>query len=154
MTTGLVQQPVQQRGRDDGIAEDLSLFGKAAIGGEDHGALFIACVDELEEEVGAVWGDRQVSDLVDDEQRCPGEEADLLPQRAFAFGFGKLSDQIRAREAEEDALKRIRQQLQSFLLAHGGIYAGPKSWTWAHIRWLARLSFGHPAHQIVLAEYS
>ena len=50
---GMAQEPVEVRGCDDGIAEDLAPLGEAAIGGEDHGALLIAGVDELEEEVGA-----------------------------------------------------------------------------------------------------
>jgi hypothetical protein len=50
---GVVQQAVQEGCRDDGIAEDLAPFGKAAVGGEDHGAALVAGVDELEEEVAA-----------------------------------------------------------------------------------------------------
>src|SRR6056297_1526329 len=46
---GVVQQAVEQRGGDDGIAEDLAPFGEAAVGGEDHGAPFVASVDELED---------------------------------------------------------------------------------------------------------
>ena len=65
-----------------------------------------------------------------------------------------VRDLVRAREAANDALKRARQQLQSFLLRHGRIYTGKTPWTRAHIRWLARQTFTHPAHQIVLAEYS
>ena len=77
---GVVKQPVEQRGGDDGIAEDLAPFGKAAVGGEDHGALLVAGVDELEEQIAAAGDDRQVADLVDDEQREAAEEADLLAQ--------------------------------------------------------------------------
>lgn len=65
-----------------------------------------------------------------------------------------IRDLVRAREAALDALKRTRQQLQSFLLRHGRIYAGRKSWTRAHARWLTEQSFAHPAHYIVLAEYT
>ena len=36
---GLVQQAVEQRGSDDGVAEHLAPFSKAAVGGEDHGEL-------------------------------------------------------------------------------------------------------------------
>ena len=50
---GMVQQPVQQRGGDDGIPEDFSPFGEAAIGCEDHGTFFVTGVDELEEEIAA-----------------------------------------------------------------------------------------------------
>ncbi|GGC11983.1 hypothetical protein GCM10011494_33470 [Novosphingobium endophyticum] len=62
-------------------------------------------------------------------------------------------DLVRAREAAGEALKRARQQLQSFLLRHGRVYTGRKPWTRAHYRWLAVLQFDHPAHHIVLAEY-
>jgi transposase len=65
-----------------------------------------------------------------------------------------VRDLLRARKAANDALKRARQQIQSFLLRHGRIYTSRKPWTRAHIRWLARQTFAHPAHQIVLAEYS
>jgi transposase len=64
-----------------------------------------------------------------------------------------MRDLVRAREAASDALKRTRQQLQSFLLRHGRIYTGRKAWTRAHSRWLAQQTFAHPAHHIVLAEY-
>ncbi len=44
---GVVEQAVEQRGRDDGATEDFAPFGKAAVGREDHGALFVAGVDQL-----------------------------------------------------------------------------------------------------------
>ena len=39
---GVVEQPVEQRRGDDGIAEDLAPFCEAAVGGQDHGTLFVA----------------------------------------------------------------------------------------------------------------
>ncbi|HVI05385.1 MAG TPA: IS110 family transposase [Sphingomicrobium sp.] len=65
-----------------------------------------------------------------------------------------IRDLVRAREAAQEALRRTRQQLQSFLLRHGRIYTGRKPWTRAHIRWLVAQAFAHPAHHIVLAEYT
>ena len=62
---GMVQQAIEQRRGDHRIAEDLAPFSEAAVAGEDHGALFVAGVDQLEEEVGATSGDRQIADLVD-----------------------------------------------------------------------------------------
>ena len=50
---GVVQEAIEERGGDDGIAEDLAPFGEAAVRGQDHGAFLVAGVDELEEEVGA-----------------------------------------------------------------------------------------------------
>jgi transposase len=63
-----------------------------------------------------------------------------------------IRDLVRAREAAMDDLRRKRQQLLSFLLRHGRIYAGAGHWTAAHRRWLARQAFEHPAQQIVLQE--
>jgi transposase len=64
-----------------------------------------------------------------------------------------VRDLVRAREAANDALRRARQQLQAFLLRHGRIYKGKATWTKIHRRWLAKQSFTHPAHHIVLEEY-
>jgi len=60
---------------------------------------------------------------------------------------------VRAREAAQEAQKRARQQLQSFLLRHGRVYSGRSSWSLAHRRWISTLKFEHPAHLIVLQEY-
>ncbi|MBV8400039.1 MAG: IS110 family transposase [Acetobacteraceae bacterium] len=63
-----------------------------------------------------------------------------------------IRDLVRAREAAMDDVRRKRQQLLSFLLRHGRIYAGGGHWTLAHRRWLARQGFGHAAQQIVFQE--
>ena len=54
----VVQQPVHQRGGDDRIDQDFASLGKAVIGREDHGALFIAGVNKLGERVGTAGFDR------------------------------------------------------------------------------------------------
>jgi transcriptional regulator with XRE-family HTH domain len=46
---GMMEQPVEQRGCNDGIAEHVSPFGEATVWGEDHRVLFVASVAELEE---------------------------------------------------------------------------------------------------------
>ena len=50
-------------------------------------------------------------------------------------------------------LREKRQQLQSFLLRHGRLYPGLRSWTLVHARWLSSLIFEHPAQYLVLREY-
>ena len=45
---GVVQQTIEQGRGHDGIAEHLTPFRKAAVRGQDHRALLIARVDELE----------------------------------------------------------------------------------------------------------
>lgn len=49
-----------------------------ATTGEDHRTLLVVGVDELEEQVSATDGDRQITDLVDDQQCGPGVEADAV----------------------------------------------------------------------------
>ena len=58
---GMVQQPIEQRGGNDGIAEHVAPFGEAAIGREDHRAFFISRVDQLEEQIAATRRDREVA---------------------------------------------------------------------------------------------
>ena len=50
---GMVEQAIEQRRGDDGAAEDIAPFGKAAVRGQNHRAFLIARVDELEEQVAA-----------------------------------------------------------------------------------------------------
>jgi transposase len=71
-----------------------------------------------------------------------------VPDRAHEA----IRDLVRAREAASSALKVAHQQLQSFLLRHGRIYAGKAPWTKAHSVWLCDQTFDHPAQQIVFAE--
>jgi transposase len=63
-----------------------------------------------------------------------------------------MRDLVRARAAAMEAVRRARQQLQGFLLRHGRVFTGRKTWSPAHRRWLAGLRFAHPAQQIVLQE--
>ena len=85
---GMVEQAVKQGGGDDGIAEDVTPFGEAAIEGEDRGALLVAGVDELEEQITAARDDRQVADLVDDQEGCSAEIAQALPELTFPLSRG------------------------------------------------------------------
>lgn len=64
----VVKQPIEQCCGDDGVAKDLTPFGEAAIGGEDHGAALVAGIHELEEQIPAARDDRQVSDFVYDQE--------------------------------------------------------------------------------------
>ena len=44
---GVVQESVEQSGGKDVAAEDVVPVTEAAVGGEDEGAPFVSCVDEL-----------------------------------------------------------------------------------------------------------
>ncbi|MGH8219175.1 MAG: IS110 family transposase [Steroidobacteraceae bacterium] len=64
-----------------------------------------------------------------------------------------LRDLSRAREDAVRARLKARQQLKAMLLRHGHRYTGKSSWTAAHERYLADVSFAHPAQHIAFTEY-
>ncbi len=63
-----------------------------------------------------------------------------------------VRDLVRVRCAASEDLRKKRQQLLSFLLRHGRVFAGRKNWSRAHARWLAAQKFEHPAQQIVFQD--
>lgn len=64
-----------------------------------------------------------------------------------------IRDLSRAREDATRARHKARQQLKALLLRQGKRYSGKSSWTAAHERYLASVSFAHPAQDIAFAEY-
>jgi transposase len=64
-----------------------------------------------------------------------------------------VRDLSRAREDAVRARLKVRQQLKALLLRHGRRYSGRSSWTAAHERYLASVSFQQPAQDIAFAEY-
>jgi len=65
---GVVDEPVDHRGGHDVVAEDLSPAAERHVRGGQDGALFVAAGDQLEEQVRGVRIERDVSDLIDDQQ--------------------------------------------------------------------------------------
>jgi hypothetical protein len=100
---GVVQQSVKQCRGYDRIAEYLAPLGEAPVGGEDQGALLVAGVDQLEEQIAGAGPDAQVSDLIDDEQLSATEIADPFAQPALAVGTG-----VAIVPNEEDAMRTCR----------------------------------------------
>jgi transposase len=67
-------------------------------------------------------------------------------------GHEAMRDLVRARTSAVEALRTHRQQVNAFMLKHGRIYPGKRSWTMRYLRWLQEQHFDHPAHQIALQE--
>lgn len=64
-----------------------------------------------------------------------------------------IRDLSRARVDAVRARLKARQQLKALMLRHGQRYSGKSSWTAAHERYLAAVSFAHPAQDIAFTEY-
>ena len=148
---GVVQEPIEERGGNHRVAEDLAPLGKAPIGGEDHGAPLVASVDQLEEQAAAIGDDRQVADLVDDQERGTAEEADLVAQPALALGLGECGDEVGERDEVDAApgLDRLDPEGDRKVALAGA--GGPSRWTtswrstkssWARARTRLRSSDG------------
>lgn len=63
-----------------------------------------------------------------------------------------MRDLSRARGAAVEDLRGKRQQVSSFLLRHGLHYPGKKTWTKAHMVWLAGLKLAHAEQRIAFEE--
>ena len=63
-----------------------------------------------------------------------------------------MRDLSRARIDAVRAGLKVRQQLKALLLRHGHRYTGKTSWTAAHERYLAEVSFAHRAQDIAFVE--
>ena len=57
----MMQEAVEDRAGDDGIAEDFAPGAETLIAGDDDRAALVAARDQLEEQVGALAVDRQIS---------------------------------------------------------------------------------------------
>ena len=86
---GVVEESVEECRRDDGVSEDVAPFREASVRCKDHRAFFVSCIYDLEEQACSAFGDGQVSDFIDDEQRGPSEEADFFGEPALSLGFGE-----------------------------------------------------------------
>jgi transposase len=63
-----------------------------------------------------------------------------------------MRDLTRARAAAVEDVRRKRQQVSAFLLRLGRSYAGAKTWTKTHMRWLASQKLEHAEQRIAFEE--
>jgi transposase len=63
-----------------------------------------------------------------------------------------MRDLTRARGSAVDDLRSKRQEVLSFLLRQGRHYAGKKTWTKTHMRWLASQKLNHAEQRIAFEE--
>lgn len=64
-----------------------------------------------------------------------------------------MRDLVRTRKDISIALRKIKQQINAFLLRQGLSYPGKTKWSKAHLNWLTELRMPHPVQQIALTEY-
>ena len=89
---GVVDEPVDHRGGDDLIAEDLAPPAERLVAGDDERGAFVSGGDELEEQVGGLGFEGDVADFVDDQQRVAAEPGELGLEPPGVVGLGEAGD--------------------------------------------------------------
>jgi hypothetical protein len=69
----VVREPVEERGGHLCVAEDARPFAEGEVGGHEDGGLLVEAADEVEEQLAAGLGERQVAEFVEDDEVEPGE---------------------------------------------------------------------------------
>ena len=69
----VVGQTVEQRSGHLGVAEHAGPFAEGEIGGDDDGRSLVEPADEVEQQLAAGLGERQVAEFVEDDEVDPGQ---------------------------------------------------------------------------------
>ncbi len=81
----------------------------------------VAASHELEEEVRPLLVDREVADLVDDDQPGHGVELELLAEPAFYDGLGQRPDHGRGRREEDSVAALDGLESEALTLKSSGV---------------------------------
>src|SRR4029077_10542524 len=65
---GAVGEPVDDGFREAGVGEDLGPLAECEVGGDDHRRTFVALRDDLEDELGGAFGEREVAELIEEDE--------------------------------------------------------------------------------------
>ena len=71
----MVSQAVEERGGHLGVAEHAGPFTEGKIGGDDDGRALVEPADEMEQQLFAGLGERQVAEFVENDEVHPGSNA-------------------------------------------------------------------------------
>ena len=69
----MVGQAVEQRGGHLGVAKHAGPFAERKVGGDDDGRALIEPADQMEQQLAAGLGERQVAEFVEDDEVHPGQ---------------------------------------------------------------------------------
>ena len=64
----VVGEPIEERGCHLGVTEDRGPFAEGKVGGDDHRSLLVEPADEMEQELAAGLGERQIAEFVEDDE--------------------------------------------------------------------------------------
>jgi len=83
-----VDDPVDNRGSDGLVSEDASPAGQREVRGEDQGGVLVLGGEELEEQGRGVLLEREMAELVDENQSVASELGELSGKPTGGGGRG------------------------------------------------------------------
>ena len=89
----VMKNPIQDRRGDDGVAEHFAPTGERLVRRQDHRTLLVPPGDQLEEQVRPMSVDRDVTDLVDDQQLGLAVQFESFLEPILDVGPGQRGDQ-------------------------------------------------------------
>src|SRR4051812_6001461 len=95
-----MQDAVEDRRGEHVVSEDLAPEAEGLIAGDEQRSTLVAAADELEDEIGAVATEGQISELVDNEQLGSAEPLQLLIEAILTLGLVELGDEPRGRKEQ------------------------------------------------------
>src|SRR3954453_21673951 len=72
---------------EPGVGEDLGPLAEGRVGGDDKRSAFVALGEDLEDELGGAVGQREIAELVNDDQLGAGVAGDDAGEPAGGLGF-------------------------------------------------------------------
>jgi hypothetical protein len=119
----VVQQAIEDRRGDHLIAKHLAPFHDGAVGGDQDAAALLAAGNQLEEQVPRLGFERQVAQLIDDQQFRLAVLRQPHLQHPLLLAFHQRSKQLHRRRELHGVAPRDRLTAQRHLqvrLAHTG----------------------------------
>src|SRR4029453_16025276 len=89
----VMQQTIENGGREDLVPEDGAPLRHDLVRGDEQTPAFVPTRDQLEEQMRAAAFERQVPELVDNQQLRLAVKQQALSQLALGFGFGQGREQ-------------------------------------------------------------
>ena len=83
----VVSEAVEQSSRHLGVCKDARPFAEGEIGGDDDGGALVESADEVEQELAAGLGERQIAEFVEDDEVHAGQVIGK-PSLPRVAGFG------------------------------------------------------------------
>ncbi len=90
----VVEHSVEDGGSDHRIAEDRAPLPDGPVRGDPHGSAFVAVADQMEEQMGGVGFERQIAELVHDQQFRLGEVGELLLEPPLGVALASAATSV------------------------------------------------------------